>query len=511
MSSSSSTDEGPDGLIGSVIAGFRLDALIGGHCGVAVYAATQLDLERAVALKLIPADRLPEAGLRRLPWPDHPNAVALYAAGSTQHGGFLAMKRVRAPTLSAALRSGGLRPDTARAVLAGVAAALDSLHRERRAHGAVHAGNVFADGERGLLTDFGLGPAKATAAGDREAFAALVREVLGTATPGPPPATALAILGVPGSPSRLRRWWWPVAAAVAVLAVVAAAALSFSSSGVADERPPLALAGAVVLGSALAAQHEDSVDCNGLPPTGSSEACTIVQTRLGAARLVPDRGGVIRRWAVRGARGELALQVLRRRGGRYFLVARTPYVRIPDDGLHVMPANLPVRDGDLVGLEVTPGAAIGVSDARNAETARWLGPIVLTVRPAEPHGPPIDRELLLRVEYVPGARWRSPGELTGGAAAAAPAGELVTRLRVDPRLRLELRSTENGVAVDLVKRSRRVVRATVAGAEPGGRLLVFEVTSVRFGKPILRVRWQNPGGEVGHDYVVNTRSIVPLS
>jgi len=124
MGSSSSTDEGLGALIGSEVAGFRIDALIGRHDRVAVYAATQLDLERPVALKLVPVDLLPAAGVRRLPWPDHPNAVALYAAGTSEHGGFLAMQRMPQPTLSAALRS-GLPPETARGVLAGVAAVLD--------------------------------------------------------------------------------------------------------------------------------------------------------------------------------------------------------------------------------------------------------------------------------------------------------------------------------------------------------------------------------------------------
>jgi len=510
MGSSSSTDEGSGGLIGSEVAGFRIDALIGRHDRVAVYAATQLDLERPVALKLVPVDLLPAAGVRRLPWPDHPNAVALYAAGTSEHGGFLAMQRMPQPTLSAALRS-GLPPETARGVLAGVAAVLDSLHQEGRVHGNVHAGNVFVAGDRGLLTDFGLRPAGATVAGDREAFAALARDALGSAVAEPLPGTAAEILGAPGRPTASGRRWWPVVVAAAVVAALVAAVLGFSSSGAADDRPPRVLSGAVALGSTLAADRVESVDCNGLPPTGASEACTVVQSRLGDARLVPDEGGVIRRWAVRGARGELALQVLRRRGSRYFLVARTPYVHVQGDGLHVMPANLPVSAGDLVGLEVTPGAVIGVADAPGAQTARWFGPIVLTVRPAEPHDPPLRREVLLRVEYTPGATWGPPGELTGNAAASAPAGALVARLRVDPTLRMELRRTARDVAVDLVERGRRAARIAVADADPGGRLSVFQLASIRFGKPIIGVRWQNPDGEVGHDYVVDGERLVPLN
>lgn len=49
----------------------------------------------------------------------------------------------------------------------------------------------------------------------------------------------------------------------------------------------------------------------------------MVQERLADATLVVPQNGVVRGWAVRGARGELALAVLRRRDDGYFQVVRT--------------------------------------------------------------------------------------------------------------------------------------------------------------------------------------------
>jgi len=507
MGSCSSTDGPFDGP--PAVAGFRIEGVVGrGPRGV-VYEAVQRDLERPVALKVLPRDALPADRLRSLAWPNHPNAVQLYAAGVAQDGGYLAMQRVRGPTLAAAR---DLPPSDVRAALAGAAAALDSLHAQGRAHGSVHAGNVFVDGGRGLLSDFGL--RTGSPEDDRVAFAALVREVVGDdEISGPIPGSASAILAAARPAARGRRVWTVAGTAAAALTGVIALTVALSSSGPAADRPPPVLKGAVALGSALTARHVEAVDCTGRQATGSSEACTIVQTELSGIPVVAHRSGVIRRWAVRGAGGSLALDVLRRRGSRYFLAARSPFAQIADDGVHVEPANLPIRPGDLVGLEVTPGAAIGVADARGAATARWFGPIVLTVRGDE-HGarPPLSRELLLRVEFVPGARWRPAGELTGPAAAGAPAGHVLARVDLDGGRRVEVIKSGSRVAVDLLRGRRRVSRLPVAGADPDGRVLAFGFAQLRFGQPIARLQWRNADGPiVEHDYLAGSRRFTPIT
>ena len=80
---------------GAEIAGFRLERVIGRGSQGVVYEATQLSLDRRVALKLIPPDPDLAEQFRRLQWPEHPHAVSMYAAGVCEHGQFVAMQLVR--------------------------------------------------------------------------------------------------------------------------------------------------------------------------------------------------------------------------------------------------------------------------------------------------------------------------------------------------------------------------------------------------------------------------------
>jgi hypothetical protein len=237
----------------------------------------------------------------------------------------------------------------------------------------------------------------------------------------------------------------------------------------------------------------------------------VVQTRLPGRPLAAPRDGVIRRWQVRGGRGELALQVLSRKRDTFVPATRSGYELIPDGGLHQFPANLPIRAGQLVGVEITPGAAIGVSRDSPAATARWFGPLTIVGRSVDrAEGSGFDHELLLRVEYVPGAEWKPMGLLTGRAADRARAGREVTTRQVELRGRrvrtLALVTLSDRVAFDLFDGDRRLARLVVADADPRGRL----VTLSGYNRPIVRLRWSNPDGRtIGNDYAVGVRSIAP--
>ncbi len=78
-----------------------------------------------------------------------------------------------------------------------------------------------------------------------------------------------------------------------------------------------------------------------------------------ARTLVVPEDGVIRRWAVRSAAGELRLSVVRPRGTP-FQVARSRNEFLDDDSTHVFETNLAVERGDLVGLVVIPGSGAGL-------------------------------------------------------------------------------------------------------------------------------------------------------
>jgi hypothetical protein len=497
------------------VAGFTIERELGRGARAVVYEATQVSLGRRVALKLLPEDPVP-AG-RPLEWPEHPRVVPMFATGAWGDGRFVAMQLVCGPTLARLGEDGELEPGRSLELLADVASALDAAHREGIVHGAVGAGNVLLDGRgRALLSDFGLSGGEPTVQADRAAFAELVRSSLGRSMPllpdpGPVPAPGHLVrlvrqaLPVERTPRRRRRR--------AGLAICAAGGLLGAAlvllTGAEPERVPAAAPGAEVLGSSLAGGEVESVDCEGRPPSGGSQACTVVQTRLAGRPLVPAAAGVIRRWTVRGARGKLALQVIRRRGDGYVAAASTPYALVRDESIHVLPADLGVRAGDRVGVQLAPGAAVGLRPGgTGAATARWLGRLAVEPRPVElGAGTGFDHEILVRVEYVPGARPAHAGRLSGRPARQAPAGrELGSRtLEVRGRVRrVAVVRLEGSVALDLFSGERRLARLPVPEADPAGRLQEFSVSGGTY--PV--VRWRNPDGlDAGLEFAVGVGTL----
>ena len=530
-SSSSSTERVSPGALGpgSEVGGFRLERELGRGSSGTVYEATQVSLDRRVALKVLPPDPGLAQRFRRLEWPEHPHVVRMYAAGTSEHGYFVAMQLVRGHTLAELQEAGTLTRAQTVEILRGVAAALDAAHAAGTAHGAVTAQNVLVTGEgHGRISDFGLGPEKGNPESDRAAFAALVRQYLGGETPaagGAAAASAAAMLpsqrrtrgAIPPAPvARSRRGRLSaVGLALAALAVAAVAVAVLVPSGREPERVPPLLPRAEALGSTLPATAAASLDCEGRAASGTSQQCTVMQARLPNRSLTPRADGVIRRWVVRGASGELALRLLRRRKGLLAPIARTPYERVPDDDVHAFPADLAIRRGDRVAVELAPGATIGVRrDAPGATTVRWLGSLAaLGARPPDRGvASGFDHELLVRVEYVPGARPRRAGRLMGRAAAQAPRGRRLRMVTMETPSR-EVRTVAvvrvgGQIAIDLFGGGTRLARLPVPDADPRGRSLGLVTSS----PAVTRLSWRNPGGEtVTHDYAVRARSLMPRS
>ena len=155
-----------DPRIGSVIAGHRIERLVGrGGMGV-VYEAVDESLDRTVALKLIAPELAAEPGFRgrfmtesRIAASlDHPNVVPIFRAG--EEGGllFLAMRFVAGDDLRTLVeRDGPLEPGRATAVVAQVAAALAAAHARGLVHRDVKPANVLVTADdHCFLTDFGL-------------------------------------------------------------------------------------------------------------------------------------------------------------------------------------------------------------------------------------------------------------------------------------------------------------------------------------------------------------------
>jgi len=132
----------------------------------AVLEARDRTLERSVALKVLLRGDLagPEARERfqfearaaaRL---RHPNIVGLYEVGEEAGNDYLVMELVEGESLAKRLeREGGrLDPREAARIAADVADALYYAHSRAILHRDVKPGNIMLDGERVLLSDFGL-------------------------------------------------------------------------------------------------------------------------------------------------------------------------------------------------------------------------------------------------------------------------------------------------------------------------------------------------------------------
>ncbi|HEY1777371.1 MAG TPA: CHASE2 domain-containing protein [Solirubrobacteraceae bacterium] len=165
----------------SVVAGYRIVALLGrGGMGV-VYEAVQLTLERPVALKLINPARVDDEEFRArfvreshvAAGLEHPHVIPVYEA--REDGGllFIAMRLVRGPSLADVLtREAPLAPVHAARLIAQVAAALGAAHARGLVHRDVKPANILLhERDHTYLTDFGvtreLGTDGLTSAGER--------------------------------------------------------------------------------------------------------------------------------------------------------------------------------------------------------------------------------------------------------------------------------------------------------------------------------------------------------
>ncbi|HYH69253.1 MAG TPA: serine/threonine-protein kinase, partial [Urbifossiella sp.] len=150
---------------GTTFAGYRVEGILGqGGMGV-VYEATQLSLDRTVALKLLatnlgedPAFRerfrregLLQAGI------EHPNIVTVYEAGESDHGLFMAMRLVRGPNLKDMILSRELDAGRTLRILRPIADALDTAHESGLIHRDIKPQNILVGGrDHAYLADFGL-------------------------------------------------------------------------------------------------------------------------------------------------------------------------------------------------------------------------------------------------------------------------------------------------------------------------------------------------------------------
>ena len=162
---------------GSVFAGYRIEGFAGqGAMGV-VYRASQIALERQVALKLIVPELADDVSFRERfkresqlgALIEHPNVLPVYEAGEAEGLLFISMRWVEGTDLrSLILRDGRLELARAVSIVEQIGAALDAAHHHGLVHRDVKPANVLIDphaGEHAYLTDFGLTKRTTTAGG----------------------------------------------------------------------------------------------------------------------------------------------------------------------------------------------------------------------------------------------------------------------------------------------------------------------------------------------------------
>lgn len=153
-------------LVGQTIGRFEILSELGRGGMAVVYKARQTDLDRIVALKILPPGltndesyiarfRQEARSAARL---EHPHIMPIYEVGEVAGYHYIAMKYIQGRTLKQLLQQEGALP-VARAaqILAQVGEALDYAHRQGIIHRDIKPSNVMITDEGWIyLTDFGL-------------------------------------------------------------------------------------------------------------------------------------------------------------------------------------------------------------------------------------------------------------------------------------------------------------------------------------------------------------------
>jgi WD40 repeat protein/tRNA A-37 threonylcarbamoyl transferase component Bud32 len=160
-----------DPRVGSELAGYRIESLLGLGGMSVVYLAEDLRLKRRVALKLLAAGLAEDESFRDrflreselAASIDHPNIIPIYEAGTTEDLLFIAMRYVEGRDLKERVQRGRLDPAEAVGILAQVASALDAAHGRGLVHRDVKPSNVLLDtgarpdgSDHVYLADFGV-------------------------------------------------------------------------------------------------------------------------------------------------------------------------------------------------------------------------------------------------------------------------------------------------------------------------------------------------------------------
>ncbi len=153
-------------LVGRTLGRFEIISELGRGGMAVVYKARQTDLDRIVALKILPPEltsdqsyvarfRQEARSAARL---EHPHIMPIYEVGEVAGYHYIAMKFIQGRTLKQLLQQEGALPvKRAAQILAQVGEALDYAHRQGIIHRDIKPSNVMITDDGWIyLTDFGL-------------------------------------------------------------------------------------------------------------------------------------------------------------------------------------------------------------------------------------------------------------------------------------------------------------------------------------------------------------------
>ena len=155
---------------GQIVAGkYRVDRQLGAGGMGAVYVATNMVLEKQVALKVMGAEFQQHADWVQRFFREgvaaskvrHPGVVQVFDAGDHDGAPWMAMELLEGESLGERLqRVGRLGPEETARVMTGVLGALDAVHSVGVVHRDLKPDNIFlertAEGERTKVLDFGI-------------------------------------------------------------------------------------------------------------------------------------------------------------------------------------------------------------------------------------------------------------------------------------------------------------------------------------------------------------------
>ena len=152
--------------IGTQVAGFRIESVLGRGGMSVVYVAEQVRLSRKVALKVLTTELAWDEQFRErfvresqiAAAIDHPNIIPIYDAGEDDGLLYIAMRFVGGPDLKEVLKRGDLGVGRTIFLIEQIASALDAAHAHSLVHRDVKPGNILLEEatDHAYLTDFGV-------------------------------------------------------------------------------------------------------------------------------------------------------------------------------------------------------------------------------------------------------------------------------------------------------------------------------------------------------------------